>query len=315
MFWLLLTNLFGVEIAWDLNMILILVSLFVMILFLLLLWLLPLWLLLLSVILYFYFIYFIYFYFYLFLFFYFFIFIFLYLFFVFCFLFFYFYFFITAPSTLIPSTAIPTSFACTYNVLNCEKCGITSVVVDLNQYSVSCVLFSSKWRYSFKNKNSETFQVNNNLNLSQNEAILVEGNFNQQSSSVISIILPKFRSNRRQSSQNSVFHVNGCVSLDGQIDLLVNERPSSNQDFEFELFSYNCSQTVQISDSQIKISSNYSNSNCDVTSKRINNQQNSLSVSLSSSLNKNCNGKKKIWIILFYLYLFLFLFYFILFLF
>ena len=180
----------------------------------------------------------------------------------------------TTPPSTQPSTLIPTS-SCVYVVPNCEQCGSSSINVNPNENNISCVFISNSWRYSFKNKNSDTVQVTTNVNVDQNALIFIEGNFNQQPSTTISINLTK-KTKKKQSNADSLFTVNGCVNLNGEIDLVLNERPSSDQTIDLPLFSYNCTQNVQLTDSQVKVSTNYQDSKCDVTSKRINNQQNSL---------------------------------------
>ena len=87
--------------------------------------------------------------------------------------------------------------------------------------------------------------------------------------------------------------VNGCVTLNGNFDLVLSERPTKNQNVSLNLISYNCSQQASISDSQIKVSTNYNDSKCDSVVGSINNQPNTLSISLSATLNKNCKGISK----------------------
>lgn len=79
----------------------------------------------------------------------------------------------------------------------------------------------------------------------------------------------------------------GCVNLEGNISLVLSERPSSN-DFTVSLINYNCNETLDISDSQIDLKPDYKDSKCDKINTQINNNPNSLSLSISSSLGSNC---------------------------
>ena len=65
-----------------------------------------------------------------------------------------------------------------------------------------------------------------------------------------------------------------------------------------QLISYNCSQQVNISSSQIQVTPNYNNSECDTINSQTINQQGSLGVSLTSSIGNKCNGGKNLGVII-----------------
>ena len=194
-------------------------------------------------------------------------------------------------STQIISTRIASNTPCYYNVPNCINCENenTTVQVDPNLFNISCILVSKKWIYSFKNKTSNTITISNDLVFQQQTNIFIDGNFDQDSSSKLSISISQ---NNNNDAGDAVIIVNGCVSLNGSIELILYERPSNNEDIQVNLISYNCSTLLSLSESQIRLETNYPDNQCDSVSRKINNRPNSLSVSISSTLNKNC-GKKK----------------------
>ena len=181
-------------------------------------------------------------------------------------------------SSLTPSTTFPSTVFCSYVVPNCENCGQTDLKLDATLFNISCINVNGKWSYSFKNKSSDTTFINQPIFLNDT-SIIIEGNFNLPEDNTIFIVL----SNDKSGSLN----VTGCVSLNGNLSLILNDQPVSDN-FSIVLISYNCSDTLNISDSQLQISTTYKNSQCDQVSSKINNQQNSLSVTISSQLNSNC---------------------------
>ena len=189
-------------------------------------------------------------------------------------------------SSSAPSTQFASNNSCFYQVSNCEKCSTNAIQVDQSQFNISCTEVSGQWVYSFKNKFSNSFEITRDLILNTNDTTIIEGNFNQSSNTTI-VIVVSF-----QNKNQYILDVSGCVSLNGEIDLQFDERPSSDGNYSLQLISYNCSQKINISDSQIKLTPNYKDSKCDSIKQQINNQQNSLSISISSTLNKNCKGKK-----------------------
>ena len=181
---------------------------------------------------------------------------------------------------------------CIYQVENCSYCN-PNFTVNLNssQLNVSCVFTSPDWVWNFKNKTSNTIYLNSNLNLTSDSQtqktapFTIEGDLVQSPNSTISISLNNANRN------DYVLNVTGCVSLNGNLSLLLNERPLNENSVEYQLISYNCTQTISISDSQVDLVTNYNQSNCDTTSKLLNNRPNSLSVSLSTTLNNKCGSK------------------------
>ena len=194
-------------------------------------------------------------------------------------------------SSQIPSTQVPSNTSCSYNVPNCLNCenGNPATQVDPNLFNISCIFVSNKWIYSFKNKTSNTVTISNDLVFEKQSNIYIDGNFNQDSSSKITFFI-SFQNNKKKqnNNNNASIDVNGCISLNGNIDLVLDERPSSNQQVEIDLISYNCNTLPSLSESQVRLQTNYPNNQCDSVTRNINNQPNTLSVSLSSTLNKNC---------------------------
>ena len=183
------------------------------------------------------------------------------------------------PSTFTPSTLSP--FNCLYSVLNCQNCGNKGIVVDQSLFNIKCVSIGNEWSYSFENKSSSTVEFNNLITLNRTN-LVIEGNFNQSKDSTIVVVLDQDR--------NSSIYSSGCVSLDGNIILVIENQPPNGTEV-YQLFSYNCSQTLSVSDSQITLSTNYKDSKCDNIVSSLNNNPNSLSVSVSSTLRSNCKGK------------------------
>ena len=200
------------------------------------------------------------------------------------------------PSTHSPSTIFPSTFPpneCTYNVPSCQNCGKVSFIVDPSLYNISCVQSGSNWYYSFTSKTSNQFIVTQAINLNESN-IIIEGNFSQTSDSTIFIVVS-------ENNRDGALNINGCVSINGSISLALVEQPNSG-DSSFVILKYNCSDQLEISDSQVTLATNYQNSKCDKISSQLNNQQNSLSITISSKLNSNC--KKKIFFLFFYFFYF-----------
>ena len=196
------------------------------------------------------------------------------------------------PSTIPPTTS-PSNNSCFYNVPNCEKCPIFSIQVDQTQYNISCIFDGNNWLYSFKNKFSNDFTLSNNVSFDKNinNTVIIDGNFIQSSTSTISVFFSFPKSSKKSiPNQNSIFNISGCVSLDGNLELVLEERPSKNENITVNLISYQCPQKTNLADSQIKLTTNYKDNNCDFYSKNLKNEPNTLSVSISSTLNQNCKG-------------------------
>ena len=209
------------------------------------------------------------------------------------------------PSTLIPSTIPPSTFVpptqitCIYSVLNCEKCDNSiSVLNGPNIFNVSCQFMFNQWIYLSNNSSSNTTVLAQPISLNKTNtgttSFFLEGDFNQTSNSTITIVL-----NDNQDASTPVLVVSGCVSLEGNVDLVLDDRPSRDQNISFSLISYNCSQQAQIDESRVTLSAVYPKSICDSVKKQLNNQPNSLSVSISINLNKNCGGENFLFLFIF----------------
>ena len=185
------------------------------------------------------------------------------------------------PSTLIPSTSFPSSVIptknCSYNVPNCENCGILDFIVEQSLFNISCIFVDNKWLYSFKNKVSGTFVLSETINLNDS-TILIDGNFNQTSNSTIIIV----SSNQ---NKNGSITVNGCLSLNGNLSVILNEKPQDSN-ISIVLFNYNCTDTLNISDSQVTLKTDFQKSKCDKISSQLNNQPNTLLLTISSNSGK-----------------------------
>ena len=88
----------------------------------------------------------------------------------------------------------------------------------------------------------------------------------------------------------------GCVSLNGNISLNLETQPQQGTK-NLQIISYNCSQQVNISSSQIQVIPNYNSSSCDTINSQPLNQQGSLGVSITSILGNKCNEGKNIGLI------------------
>ena len=130
--------------------------------------------------------------------------------------------------------------------------------------------------------------VNNNanLNISTNATTIIQGNFTQSSSGqLVFSFMPSSQNNNKSVPLN----VGGCVSINGNINLNLQTQPQQGTT-NLQLISYNCTQPVNISSSQIQVIPNYNGSSCDTINSQTINQQGSLGVSLTSTLGNKCNG-------------------------
>ena len=195
-----------------------------------------------------------------------------------------------SPSTIPPSTLPPSTVEarnCSFNVPNCDKCNVLNFFVNESLYNISCIFFDNKWTYSFKLKSSDTFVLSETVNLEES-FIYIEGNFNQTSNSTIVIV------SSNQNRNGSLF-VNGCLSLHGNISVVLNEKPTSSN-YSLVLINYNCTDTLVVSDSQINLKTEFQSSKCDKISSQLNNQPNSLSLTVSTNFGK-CNSFSTIFFI------------------
>ena len=94
---------------------------------------------------------------------------------------------------------------------------------------------------------------------------------------------------QQNNNKSSPLNVGGCVSINGNISLNLETQPQQGTT-NLQVISYNCSQQVNISSSQIQVNPNYNGSLCDTIKSQAINQPNSLGVSLTSTLGNKCNG-------------------------
>ena len=186
---------------------------------------------------------------------------------------------------------------------------------DLRQGNVSCIFSKNEWIWRFTPKsgtvtntgelilsgNTTTFiqgslDNNANLNISSSSSIVVQGNFTQSSGGQI-VFTFNPQQNNNINNKSAPLNVGGCVSINGNISLNLETQPQQGTT-NFQVISYNCSQQVNISSSQIQVVPNYNGSSCDTINSQSINQQGSLGVSITSSLGNKCNGGKNLGLII-----------------
>ena len=70
------------------------------------------------------------------------------------------------------------------------------------------------------------------------------------------------------------------------LDLVFNERPTlNNNNTRVLMITFSCKETPFLSENQVRLTTNYSGSECDTLSKKFSYNPNSLLISVSSSLN------------------------------
>ena len=227
------------------------------------------------------------------------------------------------PSSFPPSPSITTSslaqttiattftpFTCLYQVVNCQNCPLNAPLFDLTKGNLSCTFFVGVWSWTFTpnngtfintgeivvSGNTTTFvegnlENNAKLNVSSGSTVVITGNFTQTSGGQI-----VFTFNPQQ-NKSSPLNVGGCVSINGNISLNLQTQPQQGTT-NFQVISYNCSQQVNISSSQIQVIPNYNGSSCDTINSQTINQPNSLGVSLTSTIGNKCNGGNNLGLII-----------------
>eukprot|EP01091_Cochliopodium_minus_P009006 TRINITY_DN2137_c0_g1_i3.p1 TRINITY_DN2137_c0_g1~~TRINITY_DN2137_c0_g1_i3.p1 ORF type:complete len:416 (-),score=101.17 TRINITY_DN2137_c0_g1_i3:57-1130(-) len=149
------------------------------------------------------------------------------------------------PSTNVPSTIMSTTTEttqpndCLYKVLNCEKCGGTGIIVDSSLFNISCLFNLNEWGYNFSplspnvtttisqtiTLNQTTIVIGGNLEVTtdfltlNHSTITILGNFNQSSNATIVLVLNTL------SDKNAALNVSGCVTLSGNISLVLDTKP------------------------------------------------------------------------------------------
>ena len=188
------------------------------------------------------------------------------------------------PSTISPSTQTPLNEGCLYQVPNCSLCGKKGLFIsDPSNFNISCEL-SSNGQYNYL-----ISSLSNTINLGGqsitiNSTTTINGNFIQASNSSLNFVV--------SSDRNVTLDVSSCVLINGSLNVVLNGQLNDG-DTSFQLVSYNCSSPLNISDSQVSVTPNYQNSQCDQIKSSLQNKPNSLSVVVSSTLNKNCKKSKK----------------------
>ena len=192
----------------------------------------------------------------------------------------------TVPSTVTPSTQIPSTQApknCLYNVVNCENCPLTGLVLDTSQFLVSCEFKDQSWVWVYKNSSSNSISFNSSLQITN--TTFFEGNLNFGSNSNVTFLLER--------GQNNVSSIsNGCLVINGTVTVFFNQKPNQT-DFDLLLFKYNCPQLSIFNDSQLQVVSNYTGSDCDQNIHSVKNQQNNLFLSLKFKFGGLCQKNRK----------------------
>ena len=203
-------------------------------------------------------------------------------------------------------TTIQSAIICAFQVPNCQFCGSIGPLIDLCQVNVSCIFDGKEWKWCLKSKTGSITNtgeivisgnttsvvegniVNNaNLTISTNSSVIIVGNLTQNTGGQIVFTFDPQQQNNNNKSV--ALNVGGCVSLNGNISLNLETQPQQGTT-NLQLISYNCSQQVNISSSQIGVIPNYNGSECDTINSQAINQQGSLGVSLTSILGNKCNG-------------------------
>ena len=228
-----------------------------------------------------------------------------------------------SSTTQSPPSLAPTQIPCIYQVLNCQNCPKNAPLFDLTQGNVSCIFFQNEWRWTFTPNNGtltntivfenttviiQGNEINNgNLSVSLNSVVFIQGNitnngnasFSENSLTVIQGVFIQNSggettftynpSSSNSSKASAPLVVGGCVSINGNISLNLQTQPQQGTT-NLQIISYNCSQQVNISSSQIQVIPNYNGSSCDTINSQAINQPDSLGVSLTSTLGNKCNG-------------------------
>ena len=242
----------------------------------------------------------------------------------------------TLPYTFLSSSYFPTVslLNCIYQISNCHLCPFDAPLFDLTQGNVSCIFFQNEWRWTFTPNNgtlTNTGEIvvsgntttifignlNNNANLSvsSNSSLVVQGNMTNnanlnistQSTIVIGGVFIQssggkttftFNPSYSNYSHTSIpLKVSGCVEINGNISLNLQTQPQQGTT-NLQVMSYNGTQQVNISSSQIQVIPNYNGSSCDTINSQTINQPNSLAVPLTSTLGNKCSGSSNLGLII-----------------
>ena len=191
--------------------------------------------------------------------------------------------------TTLPNTPSPSS-VCIFKVPNCVNCdNENDILINPDLFNISCIQINTRWLYTFKNSSSNLIVLRESVSL--NTTIYIEGDLSQAKSSVLSFV------SRPNSQKTAKVGVSGCVTINGTLQIILEERPKDNS--LIELMTFNCLITnkrdslkrqQKISDSQITVLKKYAGDNCDDIKPKAQTTPNSLSVSLS--VKSSCNSSK-----------------------
>ena len=117
------------------------------------------------------------------------------------------------------------------------------------------------------------------------KVVYIQGSFSQTCQGQVFFMYDPSQVNNKSVPLN----VGGCVSLNGNISLNLQTQPQQGTT-NFQIISYNCSQQLNISSSQIQVIPNYNGSSCDTINSQAINQPNSLAVSITSTLGNKCKS-------------------------
>ena len=167
------------------------------------------------------------------------------------------------PSTLLP-TSSTTQSNCVYQVPNCQNCDQSINKLEIFNLNVSCVLIGNSWSWVFQSNSSNQILITSNLTI--NAQISINSDLIVGSNASISIVV-----------SNSSITVNGCVSIEGDLNVLIDFKLDQQQ--EFELIKYNCSQTADLP-KEINVIYQKNQNNCLKSKTKV--TQNTISATIDS---------------------------------
>ena len=178
------------------------------------------------------------------------------------------------PSSQIPSTSLPsTAQNCVFNVANCALCDPLISPFNVIGLNVSCVSKDNDWVWEFTNSSSNSFKLSSDLKITKQ--ILINSEFVLSKGNSISF---DFTTSARFTTSSPSIVVDGCSTIEGELNILVDNKPS--QQTSYDLISYNCPQSISLSEEQIKISTKNNNQNS-CLKKNVNISPSTLSVTIS----------------------------------
>jgi hypothetical protein len=187
--------------------------------------------------------------------------------------------FCIAKKEILPGNTVSSCIDenCLFQVENCSYCN-SDITFNLNvdQLNISCIFVSPVWIWNFKNKTSDSIYLETNFEVENNT--FFEGNLVVQSNSSIIFNITDF-------NQLNFVNISGELNIEGQIIINLESRPNQT-DISFLLFNHNG--TAHVSDSNLKVTTNYKDSKCDKIDSSVSNLPNSLFVQLTTDFGANC---------------------------